>query len=292
MTSPVDYSNLAAGVLLNNNNSDKSKLITTTSTTSTTTTTSGSSSSSGHRPRPSENTLHVRHKSGHKSIVDSPPGAQEAQMNNWMTKVRAPLRYTTNGAMGSSATRLRPKVIAVSLVVAVVLLIILLFPKSNTQTKLPLDAEYDHFLHNAEKVRGAASKSVMAYNATYPRTPAVRTAEGRKYRIGMISDLDTNSKLDDTKNTWVAYYKKGYLSISASNQKVSVDLDGDEIALKSQLSQGGRSMELSELTNFNGKLYTVDDRTGVVYEVLDDKVLPWVILPDGDGTSSKGEVLV
>jgi soluble calcium-activated nucleotidase 1 len=38
-------------------------------------------------------------------------------------------------------------------------------------------------------------------------------------------------------------------------------------------------MELSELIVFNGGLYTVDDRTGVVYRIEGTKVIPWVILP-------------
>jgi soluble calcium-activated nucleotidase 1 len=37
-------------------------------------------------------------------------------------------------------------------------------------------------------------------------------------------------------------------------------------------------MELSELVTFNGALYTVDDRTGVVYKLDGNKVVPWVIL--------------
>ena len=49
-------------------------------------------------------------------------------------------------------------------------------------------------------------------------------------------------------------------------------------------------MELSELVVFNGKLYAVDDRTGVVFEITqDDKVIPWVILQDGDGHKVKGK---
>lgn len=52
-------------------------------------------------------------------------------------------------------------------------------------------------------------------------------------------------------------------------------------------------MELSELVAFNGKLYTVDDRTGIVFEITrDHKVIPWVILPDGDGRVSKGEEVI
>lgn len=40
---------------------------------------------------------------------------------------------------------------------------------------------------------------------------------------------------------------------------------------------------------FNGKLYSVDDRTGVVYQIEGSKTVPWVILSDGDGTVGKGE---
>ena len=47
-------------------------------------------------------------------------------------------------------------------------------------------------------------------------------------------------------------------------------------------------MELSELVIFNGKLYSVDDRTGVVYQIENNKVVPWVILSDGNGGETKG----
>lgn len=47
-------------------------------------------------------------------------------------------------------------------------------------------------------------------------------------------------------------------------------------------------MELSELVTFNGRILTFDDRTGMVYEIVGDKVVPWIILMDGDGRSAKG----
>ena len=47
-------------------------------------------------------------------------------------------------------------------------------------------------------------------------------------------------------------------------------------------------MELSELVTFNGKLLTFDDRTGIVFEIINDKVSPWVILTDGESISQKG----
>lgn len=43
-------------------------------------------------------------------------------------------------------------------------------------------------------------------------------------------------------------------------------------------------MELSELVVFDGRLLTFDDRTGIVYEIVNEqKMVPWVLLVDGDG---------
>lgn len=47
-------------------------------------------------------------------------------------------------------------------------------------------------------------------------------------------------------------------------------------------------MELSELVTFNGKLLSFDDRTGLIYEIVNNKPIPWVLLTDGDGSVSKG----
>ncbi|XP_072030027.1 soluble calcium-activated nucleotidase 1-like [Amphiura filiformis] len=205
-------------------------------------------------------------------------------MNEWKTNVRTPIHYTSNG--GTSVMRFRPKVVAFVVLIVLVLLIILLLPNPKQASGGESRVLFDR--GNANIIRGSFTMSSSAYNTTYPMSPVKRTSTGRKYRIGMITDLDTNSKLEDPSHTWVAYMKKGYLTISSSNNIVTVDIDDEEIALQSHLAQGDRAMELSELVCFNGKLYTVDDRTGVVYQVLDDKVLPWVILPDGDGSSTKG----
>lgn len=47
-------------------------------------------------------------------------------------------------------------------------------------------------------------------------------------------------------------------------------------------------MELSELVTFNGRLLSFDDRTGLVYDITNDKPIPWIILLDGNGRNSKG----
>lgn len=127
------------------------------------------------------------------------------------------------------------------------------------------------------------------YNDTYPLSPPQRNPEGVRYRIGVIADLDTRSRGSE-EHTWFSYLKKGYLVLSDSGDSVTVEWDKDESVLQSHLAEKGRGMELSELVVFNGKLYAVDDRTGVVYQIEGNKVVPWVILPDGDGTVGKGEL--
>lgn len=128
---------------------------------------------------------------------------------------------------------------------------------------------------------------ISQYNDTYPLSPPEQTAEGTRYRIAVIADLD-NSSSSEKKLTWFSYMRRGHLSVSESGDKVAVEWDADRVVLESHLSEKGRGMELSELVAFNGKLYTVDDRTGIVYRIDGDKAIPWVILTDGDGSVAKG----
>lgn len=140
---------------------------------------------------------------------------------------------------------------------------------------------------SSRSVDADPTDSISQYNDTYPLSPPERTPEGTRYRIAVIADLDTSSS-SDKKMTWFSYMHRGYLSVSESGDKVAVEWDADRVVLESHLSEKGRGMELSELVAFNGKLYTVDDRTGVVYRVDGDKAIPWVILTDGDGSVAKG----
>ncbi|XP_070712534.1 soluble calcium-activated nucleotidase 1b isoform X1 [Pempheris klunzingeri] len=125
------------------------------------------------------------------------------------------------------------------------------------------------------------------YNDTYPLSPPERTKHAVRYRIGVIADLDTASR-SFKDQTWFSYMKRGYLTVSDSADRLEVEWDADTVTLESHLAEKGRGMELSELVAFNGHLYSVDDRTGVVYRIEGNQAVPWVILPDGDGSVSKG----
>ncbi|XP_064556430.1 apyrase [Drosophila montana] len=137
-----------------------------------------------------------------------------------------------------------------------------------------------------------AASLATPYNTTYPLTPPLSVQGGViSYRIAMIADLDTSSKIikGDGSTTWRSYLKKGYLTYLPKKQEIQISWDdGAPTALESSFALKDRGMELSELVTFNGKLLSFDDRTGLIYELANDRVIPWLILLDGDGHNAKG----
>ncbi|KAK9701213.1 hypothetical protein QE152_g30753 [Popillia japonica] len=131
--------------------------------------------------------------------------------------------------------------------------------------------------------------TVEYYNNTYPLTKPIITNGMHTFRIGIITDLDTNSKSPTEPYTWLAYFKKGYLSYSPKKHTIAISWDKTEpVKLVTHFALKDRGMELSELVVFNGKLLSFDDRTGLVFEILNDKARPWILLMDGDGQGDKG----
>lgn len=197
-----------------------------------------------------------------------------------------PLRISVGGlpvlaSMTKTADpRFRPRwrAIVVSLLGLALLLLLLCFHRSSSpRTVLPN-------VHNWKIIQPLAGE---LYNDTYPLSPAQKTPDGLRYQIAIIADLDTDSR-SSKENTWFSYLKKGHLTLFNSGDRVTVEWEKEDIALETHLAEKGRGMELSELIVFNGKLYSVDDRTGVIYRLDGSKAVPWVILTDGDGTVDKG----
>ena len=171
------------------------------------------------------------------------------------------------------------KIALIGLLVSLFVGAVLYFKRGTSTSPAQTNAESIDYYHRL--------KISQKYKDNYPLTPPQKTSEGVKYRIGIVADLDENSKSQTKPNTWTSHFKQGYL-ILKNNGQVKVEWDKDMVVLSSTLSQKGRGMELSELIVFNGKLYAVDDRTGVLFQILEKHVVAWVILPDGDGTASKG----
>lgn len=169
----------------------------------------------------------------------------------------------------------------------VVLVFFYIKPSSSSSSSKGSSSSYyeNNYLGDTEGL----SVVSMQYNHTYPLSAPIISSGIVNYKIAVIADMDTNSRIKSSEDEWKSYLKHGYLSYNSRQDSVIVNWDGeDSVELTSYYSNKGRGMELSELIVFNGKILTIDDRTGLVFEIIRDKMIPWVILSDGDGTSPKG----
>lgn len=192
-------------------------------------------------------------------------------VHEWMNAIRRPTPYRVGNARLHVKTR--TLVYSVMFLAAVLILMIFIIPSRRVSRETCID-EGIHLETN--------------YDYTYPLSPPQKMGDALMFKIGLIADLDQNSKSDKKKNTWISYLHEGNLTISQTYDYANFQLDENPFLLKSSLSQGGRGMELSELLVFDGKLCAVDDRTGVVYHIVKRQMIPWVVLADGDGNTPKG----
>jgi len=114
-------------------------------------------------------------------------------------------------------------------------------------------------------------------------------------QFGVVADLDRMSKVADSKKPqWKSYFKHGSLvktGDAASNGEPVWSIQWeDDIEMRSAVGEAGRGFELSELVSWQNKLWTFDDRTGLVYEVnKKHQCIPKHILMEGDGENTKGQ---
>ena len=134
--------------------------------------------------------------------------------------------------------------------------------------------------------------------------------------FAIVSDLDKRSAVPGKKPKWRAVLKRvrvvqspiaavfvppltrpacfsqGDLVYDGASKTFSVEWKSD-VELTSAHGEAGRGMELSELVMWNGRLYSIDDRSGIVFEIVDPKgpaphVTPQFILTEGAGDTDKG----
>jgi len=216
-----------------------------------------------------------------RSSHDIYPGDTVLNMKDWRAAISTPLTYR----IGNSTVHFRSHLVFAGTLIAVAVLMLFYFTQTGRARS------------NFVSVDRWGSRGGL-YNSSYPLTPGVRLGQGTRFRIAVVADLDKDSKVGeswvsylhygyltiseswdrvtvswvvadldkDSKvgESWVSYLHYGYLTISESWDRVSVSWDVEEVELKGNLAAGGRGMELSELQVFNGKLLSLDDRTGEV----------------------------
>lgn len=203
-------------------------------------------------------------------------------VRDWRKALRTPPTYR----IGNRTFRFQlPIIVIIVCFIITLVLIVYYFNGTPTSTSYYALNKYEQSWFR----RGQYSLTPITYNYTYPLTKPIVSNGMYTYRFGLIADLDKASKHPTEKNKWRSFYKKGYLSYNGVTQSIVVSFDKDEpIEIDGGYALNGRGMELSELVTFNGRVLTFDDRTGLVFELNGDKVVPWIILMDGDGHSLKG----
>eukprot|EP01029_Cantina_marsupialis_P001877 TRINITY_DN116_c2_g1_i1.p1 TRINITY_DN116_c2_g1~~TRINITY_DN116_c2_g1_i1.p1 ORF type:complete len:377 (+),score=104.21 TRINITY_DN116_c2_g1_i1:93-1223(+) len=106
-------------------------------------------------------------------------------------------------------------------------------------------------------------------------------------RFAMVADKDHAAKSKD-ENKWNSVLKIGHLHFNEELTEFKVDFI-DELPLSTSFSDGKRGLELSELVMYNNKLYTMDDRTGIVFELSNGQLIPRNFITEGNGESSVGQ---
>lgn len=109
----------------------------------------------------------------------------------------------------------------------------------------------------------------------------------RTFEFAVVSDLDKASR--DLKHfKWHALFRRGALTFRPETGFYKIDWS-NTTRLESTLSVKNRSMELSELVRYEGRLFAFCDITGVVFEVdaAGSHAVQRLILSDGNGRSPK-----
>ncbi|XGW23471.1 hypothetical protein V3C99_005588 [Haemonchus contortus] len=105
-----------------------------------------------------------------------------------------------------------------------------------------------------------------------------------EYKLFIVTDLDRASKAGDW--TWRAVTRQGLMKLDIHRKPhVSIKWDSDR-NLTSAMNVKGRAMELSDLTVFHNRVLTPDDRTGLISEIRDNQIIPWVFLNSGPGNTT------
>ncbi|CAH0579406.1 unnamed protein product [Chrysodeixis includens] len=190
-------------------------------------------------------------------------------LRDWRKALRTPATYRVGNAV-----RIQPQFVL--LIVLIGTFLVVLFYYNWWTSNQPVSVQ-----------RWASS--IRPYNSTYPLSAPLVTGDVVTYRIGIVADLDTDSKSNTNKHTYNSYLKRGVLSYHRGKKFVQVSWDSTPATLlSSTYSHKGRGMELSELIVYDGRLLTFDDRSGMIFEIVNNKMVPWVILTDGNGHVEKG----
>jgi len=115
-----------------------------------------------------------------------------------------------------------------------------------------------------------------------------------EFRFAAVTDADELSKVKDELQ-FQSTLLPGLLRKTSDGNKYSITLYEDSTrSLETKHNEGGRGAEFSELSIYQNRLITLDDRTGKLFEILntadgtDSYVVPRFVFTEGPGDTDKG----
>lgn len=125
-------------------------------------------------------------------------------------------------------------------------------------------------------------------------TPARGSITGSAmFRFATVTDLDQLSAVKESKKPeFRSYFVPGILH-RTGNDHYDITFEAPRTLLTKH-NEAGRGAEFSELTIYNNRLLTFDDRTGDVFEIInnsdgtDSEVVPRFVITEGEGDTDKG----
>jgi soluble calcium-activated nucleotidase 1 len=112
------------------------------------------------------------------------------------------------------------------------------------------------------------------------------------FRFSAVTDLDQLSAVKGKKPEFRSLFLPGILERTGSN-KYEIKFEHPR-TLITKHNEAGRGAEFSELTIYNNRLLTFDDRTGDVFEIINkadgasSEVVPRFVITEGEGDCDKG----
>jgi len=125
--------------------------------------------------------------------------------------------------------------------------------------------------------------------------PAEANVASNQFRFAAVTDLDELSRLLESKKPEFFSILVTGIVTKTKDQRYQIDLHTDRTRkLTTKHNEAGRGAEFSELTIYENRLLTFDDRTGDVFEILnnadgtDSYVVPRFVITEGNGETDKG----
>eukprot|EP00590_Aulacoseira_subarctica_P005708 CAMPEP_0172431110 /NCGR_PEP_ID=MMETSP1064-20121228/57244_1 /TAXON_ID=202472 /ORGANISM="Aulacoseira subarctica , Strain CCAP 1002/5" /LENGTH=421 /DNA_ID=CAMNT_0013177599 /DNA_START=153 /DNA_END=1418 /DNA_ORIENTATION=- len=166
-----------------------------------------------------------------------------------------------------------------------------------TVAVLTSDTVQDNIRPHAPGLRGGRYPPMAG--AVYPGAFRAEDAiiDANTFRFAAVTDLDQFTKIKNAPSDKPAFYSvllPGILSRNPADGTYSLRFETSR-KLVSKHNEAGRGMELSELTLFQNRLLSFDDRTGTVFELVNSLkdgsetfVVPRLVITEGDGDTDKG----